>query len=130
MRARQNPILPSANDARLVHFQAFYGSPTSRSFSTNKQSTFRPLKMLNPLLRTWVKQGYNVISDVISSRSRCALAQVAVWTGETKIVAAITGLRVNMLNVHLLAGVNIASTAILTTACGASVHQTAERGLR
>ena len=130
MRAGHNPILPSANYARLVHSQAFYGSPANSSLTANEQSTFCPLKMLNPLLRTRVEQGYNVTGNVINSRSRRALAQVAAWAGEAKIVSAVTGLRVNMLYVHLLAGIDVAGTAILAAPGSASVHQTTKRGLR
>ena len=96
----------------------------------NLCSAVYPLEMLGPSLDARVEQSHNAPRYLIKGRSCSALAQVAVRASKAEVVRSVAGAGIDVLDVHLLASVDIPGAAILAVALGASVDKTTEGGLR
>jgi hypothetical protein len=81
-------------------------------------------------LHSRIEQGNNHVRHSVSALGRAPFAQVTSRASKTQVLDAIAALRVDVLDVHLLAGVEVAGAAVLAAAGRASVHKTTERSLR
>src|SRR5687768_17345132 len=79
--------------------------------------------MLMPNLVSWVKQLNYLLCLRVTRTNGCRFAQVAACTGKAEILGIVIAIRLDMFNMHRLAGVILTGLAVFTTAIGTFIDQ-------
>ena len=117
-----DPSAAGKDKRRSVHLQTQYGGATGGCQTLYHCGIAGPFEVIRPDLFSRIEQWYFRPGIGINRTGCLMLVIVAIPTRKAQVIKVVTAIWINVIDLHCLTCVRLASLAIFTTATGSPVH--------